>query len=906
MRRAAAALAVLLLLLGSAGAARADEDRTPTPVVRVATPAPTPTLAPTATAVVPSGPTPSVSGGVPVSPTAAATATAVPAGATPSLPGGGVTTVTATAVAAGATPSLPGGGGVTTVTATVVPAGATPSLPIGGGVTTVTGTISVTPGVTRTVTTSVTPADGVTPSVTASASVTPSVTPTVTLTPTATAVSVTLQRHLVSPRTDPHDEHSTRARERIRVSLTIQSSADLTDAVLSDTFPAEWSVVSREVGDIDRGANGEAHISWRLGTLQALQPITRSYVLSSPAVRSGDYALHAQLQTSTQAWVDDWPVHVADPAPLVDPPLHATDVVIGGTTYNLVNTLALGSTQQTASAPLDVQRLDSVFVDAAQVSTWVSDPVPVGRQWAFGNPWSFDLFVRASATNNARVLFAARIYRVSGSGAATLLHQTPYSAQVQPLPSAAFQRLTWQDATLPATTLSAGERIGLSLLAFVDSNPQSALTAILGFDTTTTPSAVTWAVVDQPAAVPTSTTGGAGAPPVGPTPAPQPPAHNLHVVYGADTAACAGCHRSHTARGAGSGVAEALRKTWPEEQLCYTCHDGTTAPNIKGEFTRLGPPLNGSAMPIAATSGVHRMEEPHVGSTFSGINRHVECEDCHNPHLAGRGDHQSGTAYAAAPQQGVWGLSATWSAAWTPPTFGLVSQVTYQYELCFKCHSSWSYGASPPTDPSGGFPETDQSVEFSPFNPAYHPVAAVGKNPFRFSNGTSYAGSLLNGLTPGSNLVCSDCHGSQNTSDPLGPHGSNYPFILGGTWDRSTGVNSPNALCFKCHDPNVYANPNNKDSPWDQRTGFSGEGKDLHAVMVGAKNKANNDAPIVCMDCHVAVPHGWKRDRLIAFSGDGAPYVNRPYSGGLTTIDTWQPSGQWTFDSCGTAMNSCK
>jgi predicted CXXCH cytochrome family protein len=422
-----------------------------------------------------------------------------------------------------------------------------------------------------------------------------------------------------------------------------------------------------------------------------------------------------------------------------------------------------------------------------------------------------------------------------------------------------------------------------------------------------TPTVTVTPSITPTVAIPFVRAASVGAPPTGPTPVPKPPAHNLHVAYGADTAACAACHRAHTARGDAGGRAEALRKAWPEEQVCYTCHDGTAAPNVKGEFARLGSSANGSAMPIAQTELVHHMDEARVAASFSGANRHVECEDCHNPHLAGKGNHQLGTAYAAAPQQGMWGVSATWSSsAWTPPTFGVVGQVTYQYELCFKCHSSWAFGGSPPRSPSGGFNETDQAVEFNPANPAYHPVAAVGKNPFQLSGGTSYAASLLNGLTPKSTLVCSDCHGSQNDADPAGPHGSNYPFILRGTWDRSTGVNSPNALCFKCHDPNVYANRSNDERPWDQRTGFSGDGKNLHAVMVGARNKANGDAPIVCMDCHVAVPHGANRDRLIAFTGDSAPYVNRPYRGGLTTIDTWQPSGQWTFDSCGTAMESCK
>ncbi len=428
-----------------------------------------------------------------------------------------------------------------------------------------------------------------------------------------------------------------------------------------------------------------------------------------------------------------------------------------------------------------------------------------------------------------------------------------------------------------------------------------------------------------------------GSPP--PTPAPAPPAHNLlgsaPQTYGPDTVACAGCHRVHTAN-----APEALRKQWllpaangttggrGEESTCFTCHDGTGAPNIRAEFLKgepstTGQAAGGSAMPIWQTTGVHKTAEARTGISFSGANRHVECEDCHNPHQAARPTHALGTNTTAGPQQGMWGVApATWPAAWADPDplagFQVASQVTYQYELCFKCHSNWAYGSNPPPSPSGGFAQTNQSKEFNPNNPSYHPVAAPGKNPFVQANGTSYAGSLLNGLTPNSTLSCTDCHGSNSDTSPKGPHGSTYKFILRGAWDRTIGgnvdkngtqyPNNANGVCFKCHDVNVYGAGYqvNSDAPWDQRTGFSGGGKNLHGVMVGARNKANDGQPIVCMDCHVAIPHGWQRDHLLGFTGDGAPYVNRPYAGGLTTIDTWSSSGQWAFNSCGTAMGTCK
>jgi len=340
-----------------------------------------------------------------------------------------------------------------------------------------------------------------------------------------------------------------------------------------------------------------------------------------------------------------------------------------------------------------------------------------------------------------------------------------------------------------------------------------------------------------------------------------------------------------------------LYKTWPEENVCYTCHDGSAAPNIMAQFAKT------YRMPITTTAGVHNSTEPRTRSaaSFSGTNRHVECADCHNPHLAGAGNHTTGSNYTFGPQQSVWGIGVTNTGIWTAPTFAPTFPITMQYQLCFKCHSSWAYGGSPPTSPSGGFPQTDQAKEFNTLNPAYHPVEDVGKNPFLRSNGTSYASSLINGFTPTSRMVCSDCHMSETSGDPAGPHGSTQPFILRGVWDRSTGqTGTSSALCFNCHAWSTYGP--GATGP----TGFSDGTQNLHGVMVGGRNKANNDAQIVCMDCHVAIPHGYYRDHLLGFTGDGAPYINRPYSGGLTVIDTWRASGQWTFDSCGTAMNSCK
>ena len=369
-----------------------------------------------------------------------------------------------------------------------------------------------------------------------------------------------------------------------------------------------------------------------------------------------------------------------------------------------------------------------------------------------------------------------------------------------------------------------------------------------------------------------------------PTPTPAPPAHAHDPNgYGVATDACSGCHRLHQA------VGQPLQKSQPEESVCFSCHDGTNppAPNIKAQFQKA------YKMPIAGAAGVHTPGEARTrtSASFNGPNRHIECVDCHNPHKAGASTHIPGTNYASSVFQDQWGIAVSNVVSWTAPVFTPISPVRYEYEVCLKCHSSWAYGANPPASPSGGFPETDQSKEFNTLNPAYHPVQAPGKNPFvgRFG---SYASSLIGGFSPTSTMYCSDCHRSETASDPKGPHGSTQPFILRGAWNRNTGSpGSSNHLCFNCHNFNVYADENNENNP--SQTGFSSDRKNLHAFMVGKRGK-------VCMDCHIAVPHGWQRDHLLGYNDDPAPYINRT-GDGLQRVNTWRSPGYWTQDSCGTA-----
>ena len=41
-----------------------------------------------------------------------------------------------------------------------------------------------------------------------------------------------------------------------------------------------------------------------------------------------------------------------------------------------------------------------------------------------------------------------------------------------------------------------------------------------------------------------------------------------------------------------------------------------------------------------------------------------------------------------------------------------------------------------------------------------------------------------------------------------------------------------------------------------------------------------------CVSCHIAIPHGWKRPRLLVYSNDPAPYVGAQPAGAASSVFT--------------------
>lgn len=247
---------------------------------------------------------------------------------------------------------------------------------------------------------------------------------------------------------------------------------------------------------------------------------------------------------------------------------------------------------------------------------------------------------------------------------------------------------------------------------------------------------------------------------------------------------CANCHQPH-----GWPDSTNPSMTYPKllvdkaEGLCFTCHDtdGPSSKNLQAEFAKA------SSHPLALAPGAHSSTEPAIVET-----RHVDCSDCHNPHMAQVRARLSGPSTgpraAAGPLAGVRGVSLDNAE---------VSPAAYEYQICLRCHGDSPNKPAPRT--ARQFNENNVRLEFAGSFASFHPVAAPGKS--------SNVPSLVGGWKEGSFMGCTSCH--NNSSGPItggtgpnGPHGSSHEGLLeksNPTADQTAYSETTYALCFKCH-----------------------------------------------------------------------------------------------------------
>lgn len=329
-----------------------------------------------------------------------------------------------------------------------------------------------------------------------------------------------------------------------------------------------------------------------------------------------------------------------------------------------------------------------------------------------------------------------------------------------------------------------------------------------------------------------------------------------------------------------------------EENLCYECHgNGTTGKQADGAANVATPMGSAYAHPTNSVSGVHSDLE---GRTDLGVGkRHAECTDCHNPHAArkvsGSAVHVSGSSAAGGALIGAVGVRPTWNGvvfatATSYSPFTITGAATdYEAYLCFKCHTS--YVSLPTSGGSGGFGATDLAKEFNPSNLSYHRVLGSDDSGMRSSfvvGGTTYtwtlpaASSFLKtGYTTSSMLTCTSCHTNTTSGVAAGPHGSSVKYLLDPSYPtewttvRLSSASSTTYICAKCHTNLSNANRVHSDGP---HRGYT------------------------CNACHVKIPHGWVRPRLLGYMADPAPYSTTALQ--AVQLKSYSPSSGWNTGNC--------
>ncbi len=372
-------------------------------------------------------------------------------------------------------------------------------------------------------------------------------------------------------------------------------------------------------------------------------------------------------------------------------------------------------------------------------------------------------------------------------------------------------------------------------------------------------------------------------------------------------ALCENCHDPHGSdfarltawtMPAGSGLDAGTRENATaslsrEENLCYRCHGkattGDRASGAKEVATKAG--LTYAHDPSDDT-GVHADTEDAADLA----NRHAECTDCHDPHVATRVDgsatQDSKLSTAGPAVWGIYGTAPTYPASnWSAPTSFSATRLNgestdMEAYLCFKCHSANT------TYPSG---QTNVALEFNASNFSSHNVlgqTTSGQTAFTvIPEGQSTPISVtwqlptvdvfVSGWNWNSKMTCTDCHTNEQsaTTQAKGPHGStaaslvdpDYPrdWKTVGLWSGSANgmgyrngaatVAATDVICAKCHD--LYGTASGALN-WSN----TAHSRTPHAV--------SHSQPKYCVNCHGTLPHGMNRPRMLGYWDDPAPYAS--------------------------------
>ncbi len=308
---------------------------------------------------------------------------------------------------------------------------------------------------------------------------------------------------------------------------------------------------------------------------------------------------------------------------------------------------------------------------------------------------------------------------------------------------------------------------------------------------------------------------------------------------------CENCHNPH-----GAESHDRLLNFRREEDNCLICHNGSVAStDIRAMQNK---PFTHN---VYAYNQIHDPAEENIVRI-----KHVECSDCHNPHSSRK--LRTRPPLAEGSIKDVKGVDTNGNP---------IEKIQFQYELCYRCHSGNAVKPGSPT--SRQIEQSNVRFEFDLGNPSYHPIEGSGKN--------SNVPSLILPRTETSIIYCTNCHSSDGSRSPAGPHGSIYPHILKyryETTDFTPESYQSYELCYQCHNRDIILNS-----------------METYAQKVHKKHIKDVNTP--CNVCHD--PHG-----ISSAQGNAA---NHSYliNFDIRVVSADQVTGRLEFNNLGMFSGNC-
>ncbi len=210
----------------------------------------------------------------------------------------------------------------------------------------------------------------------------------------------------------------------------------------------------------------------------------------------------------------------------------------------------------------------------------------------------------------------------------------------------------------------------------------------------------------------------------------------------------------------------------------------------------------------------------------------------------------------------------------------VTAAITTGNRTCVACHPTMHEAQAAEFDPANGSMHRTRSDL-----PGMRSSFKVGNSTYTWSLPAA-SSFLKTGWTTSSIVTCDRCH--TFAANPSGPHGSSvrvnidpaYPVDWKTAYltNSASGMSSTSIICAKCHDLN------GANGTWSNEVHREGD------------HQGSSDGK--CTLCHVKIPHGWGRPRLLGYTTDPAPYA----STGLLKLKvrSYTPTN-WSESDCQTS-----